>query len=203
MLVGAHSQALNSVVTVKTASRTPPDASNNGEPISEPTSINEVPQSKEDSESTLGAETNGEKGNLVNKEERGEGSIGRGVYLAYLTMVKGGVFVPIIVLAHSGFQGLQIVSTYWMAWACPTVEAEEVKDINYILFIYVIISIGSSFCVLVRASLLAVTGLATAEKLFQNMLHSVLRAPMAFFDSTPAGRILNRVICLSTLTKII
>ncbi|KAL8116632.1 hypothetical protein AgCh_022978 [Apium graveolens] len=192
VLVGAHSQALNSVVTVETASRAPPNASYDGEPSSEPTSIHEVPQSKEDSESTLCAETNEKKGKLVNKEERGKGSIGKGVYLAYLTMVKGGAFVPIIVLAHSGFQGLQIVSTYWMAWACPTVEAEEVKDINYILFVYLIISIGSSFCVLVRASLLAVTGLATAEKLFNNMLHSVLRAPMAFFDSTPTGRILNR-----------
>lgn len=129
----------------------------------------------------------------MNKEERGKGSIGKGVYLAYLTMVKGGAFVPILVLAHLGFQGLQILSTYWMAWACPTVEAEEFKDINYILFIYLIISIGGSFCVLVRASLLAVTGLATAEKMFHNMLQSVLRAPMAFFDSTPTGRILNRV----------
>ncbi|KAK1385958.1 ABC-type xenobiotic transporter [Heracleum sosnowskyi] len=192
VLVGAHSQALNSVVTVETASRAPPNASNDSESTSEPTSINEVPQSKEDSESTLCAETTEKKGNLVNKEERGKGSIGKGVYLAYLTMVRGGAFVPIIVLAHSGFQGLQIVSTYWMAWACPTVEAEEVKDINYILFIYLIICIGSSCCVLVRASLLAVTGLATAEKLFHNMLHSVLRAPMGFFDSTPAGRILNR-----------
>ncbi|KAI6706351.1 hypothetical protein NL676_009313 [Syzygium grande] len=40
--------------------------------------------------------------------------------------------------------------------------------------------------------LLAVAGLWTAETLFTKMLHSVMRAPMAFFDSTPTGRILNR-----------
>ncbi|WOG81431.1 hypothetical protein DCAR_0100578 [Daucus carota subsp. sativus] len=191
VLVGAHSQALNSVVTVENASRAPANGFSEGK-SAEPTLIDDLPKSKEDCKTILCAETNRGKGNLVNKEERGKGSIGKGVYFAYLTMVKGGAFVPVIVLAHLGFQGLQILSTYWMAWACPTVEAEEVKDINYILFIYLIISIGGSFCVLVRASLLAVTGLATAEKMFHNMLHSVLRAPMAFFDSTPTGRILNR-----------
>ncbi|KAF1002394.1 hypothetical protein AG4045_017635 [Apium graveolens] len=135
VLVGAYSQALNSVVTVETVSTAPPNASNDGEPSSEPTSISEVPQSRENLERNLCAETNEKEGKLVNKEERGKGSIGKGVYLAYLTMVKGGAFVPIIVLAHSSFQGLQIVSIYWMAWACPTIEAEEVKDINYILFV--------------------------------------------------------------------
>lgn len=79
-----------------------------------------------------------------------------------------------------------------MAWACPTDEAEPVTGMNFILLIYILFSVGSSLCVLVRASLLAIAGLSTAEKLFHNMLHSVLRAPMAFFDSTPAGRILNR-----------
>ncbi|KAK9015948.1 hypothetical protein V6N11_007035 [Hibiscus sabdariffa] len=43
------------------------------------------------------------------------------------------------------------------------------------------------------AVLVATFGLAAAQKLFLNMLRSVFRAPMSFFDSTPAGRILNRV----------
>jgi ABC-type multidrug transport system fused ATPase/permease subunit len=41
--------------------------------------------------------------------------------------------------------------------------------------------------------LVSLVGLLTAEKFFKNMLHCILRAPMSFFDSTPTGRILNRV----------
>ncbi|WOG82141.1 hypothetical protein DCAR_0101303 [Daucus carota subsp. sativus] len=192
VLVGAHSQALDSVLTVETASRATQNASNDGELTTEPTPVDEFPHTKQDSEHNLSVEINEKEGRLVNEEEREKGSIGKEVYLSYLTIVKGGALVPIILLAQSSFQVLQIASNYWMAWACPTDDAEKVTGMNYILFIYVLFSVGSSLCVLLRASLVAITGLAAAEKLFHNMLHSVLRAPMAFFDSTPFGRILNR-----------
>ena len=81
-----------------------------------------------------------------------------------------------------------------MAWACPTAGDTEVTEgINYILLVYTLLSVGSSLCILVRAILVAITGILAAQKLFTNMLHSVLRAPMGFLDSTPTGRILNRV----------
>ncbi|KAJ6729463.1 ATP-BINDING CASSETTE SUB-FAMILY C [Salix viminalis] len=35
-------------------------------------------------------------------------------------------------------------------------------------------------------------GLKTAQKLFDGILHSILHAPMSFFDTTPSGRILSR-----------
>jgi ABC-type multidrug transport system fused ATPase/permease subunit len=41
--------------------------------------------------------------------------------------------------------------------------------------------------------LVSLIGLLTSEKFFKNMLHCIMRAPMSFFDSTPTGRILNRV----------
>ncbi|GFY92067.1 multidrug resistance-associated protein 9 [Actinidia rufa] len=130
---------------------------------------------------------------LILDEERETGSIGKEVYLTYMTIVKGGILVPLIVLAQSTFQVLQIASNYWMAWACPTTGDTEVTEgINYILLVYTLLSVGSALCVLVRAILVAITGILAAQKLFTNMLHSVLRAPMGFLDSTPTGRILNR-----------
>ncbi|KAL3615470.1 ATP-binding cassette sub- C member 9 [Castilleja foliolosa] len=189
LLVGAHSQALESVITVETSSRTTPA---DNEADTDPNPNQEFPHTKQDSEHNLRVEVTEKEGQLVQDEEREKGSIGREVYLSYLTTVKRGALVPIILLAQSSFQVLQISSNYWMAWACPTGDDVAVTGMHFVLLVYTMLAVGSAFCVLLRSSLVAIAGLRTAEKLFSNMLNSILRAPMAFFDSTPTGRILNR-----------
>ncbi|XP_021756470.1 putative ABC transporter C family member 15 [Chenopodium quinoa] len=189
VLVGAHSQALDSVLKVEGASgRT----SKSSLPQNVQSSAEQI-QTRDEEEEKLSPEMKEKEGRLIQDEEREKGSIGKEVYWAYLTIVKRGILVPVIVLAQSSFQVLQIASNYWMAWACPTSgDAAPIAEMDYVLLVYALLSIISSLCVLVRASVLAYAGLSTAQKLFENMLHSVLRAPMSFFDSTPTGRILNR-----------
>lgn len=192
VLVGAHSQALESIATVENSSRAPQDPIPEGESNTDTTSNAELLHTKHESEHNISLEIT-EKGRLMQEEEREKGSIGKEVYWSYLTIVKGGALVPIIVLAQSMFQVLQIASNYWMAWVSPpTSESEPVMGMKFILLVYILLAVGSSLCVLVRATLVAIAGLSTSQKLFMNMLHSVFRAPMAFFDSTPTGRILNR-----------
>ncbi|CAK9178977.1 unnamed protein product [Ilex paraguariensis] len=192
VLVGAHNQALESILTAESSSRTTEHATTDGESNTEPGPDAEFPPTKQDSRHNLCVEITEKEGRLVQDEEREKGSIGKEVYWSYLTTVKGGALVPIIILAQSSFQILQIASNYWMAWACPTGNTEPTIAMNFILLVYMLLAVGSSICVLVRATLVAITGLQTAQKLFSNMLNSFLRAPMAFFDSTPTGRILNR-----------
>lgn len=202
VLVGAHSDALESILTVENSSRTSSSPAGDDEPNADSTSNaepiytqhdSELIYTQHDSEHNLSLEITEKAGKLVQDEEIERGSIGKHVYWAYLTTVKGGALVPFILLAQSSFQVLQIASNYWMAWASPpTSESAPKLEMNFILLVYVILAVGSSLCVLLRATLVALAGLWTSQKLFNNMLHSVLRAPMAFFDSTPFGRILNR-----------
>ncbi|XP_019705688.1 ABC transporter C family member 5 isoform X1 [Elaeis guineensis] len=134
------------------------------------------------------------KKQLAQEEERERGKVSLKVYLSYMAAAYKGILIPLIILAQTVFQVLQIASNWWMAWANPQTSGDKPKTSNMVLLVvYMILAFGSSWFVFVRAVLVATFGLAAAQKLFLKMLRTVFRAPMSFFDSTPAGRILNRV----------
>nr|DAD47554.1 TPA_asm: hypothetical protein HUJ06_017491 [Nelumbo nucifera] len=194
-LVGAHNQALESIFTVQKSSRTCEKPLSDGEADTE-SRINPELQlnGKHDPRHNLSNDITRKGGRLTQDEEREKGSIRKEVYWSYLTTVWAGAFVPLIILAQLLFLVLQIASNYWITWASPlTSGTEPAMEITFLFFGYILLSVGSSVFAFVRAMLVTTAGLLTSQKLFINMLHSVLRAPMAFFDSTSTGRILNRV----------
>ncbi|XAR61039.1 Xenobiotic-transporting ATPase [Bertholletia excelsa] len=134
------------------------------------------------------------KKQLVQEEERERGKVSMKVYLSYMTAAYKGLLIPLIILAQTLFQVLQIASNWWMAWANPQTPGDLPRTSSMVLIVvYMALAFGSSWFIFVRAVLVATFGLAAAQKLFVKMLVTVFRAPMSFFDSTPAGRILNRV----------
>ncbi|KAK9281072.1 hypothetical protein L1049_003965 [Liquidambar formosana] len=134
------------------------------------------------------------KKQLVQEEEREKGRVSMKVYLSYMAAAYKGLLIPLIILAQTLFQVLQISSNWWMAWANPQTQGDHPKTSPMVLLVvYMALAFGSSWFIFVRAVLVATFGLAAAQKLFLKMLRCVFRAPMSFFDSTPAGRILNRV----------
>ncbi|CAD6209508.1 unnamed protein product [Miscanthus lutarioriparius] len=134
------------------------------------------------------------KKRTVQEEERERGRVSSKVYLSYMGEAYKGALIPLIILAQTMFQVLQIASNWWMAWANPQTEGDAPKtDSVVLLVVYMSLAFGSSLFVFVRSLLVATFGLAAAQKLFIKMLRCVFRAPMSFFDTTPSGRILNRV----------
>ncbi|KAG8066019.1 hypothetical protein GUJ93_ZPchr0004g40126 [Zizania palustris] len=198
-IVGAHSQALESVINAESSSRMPltensKPADNDDEFETENEMDDQIQGiTKQESAHDVSQDIN-EKGRLTQDEEREKGGIGKKVYWAYLRAVHGGALVPVTIAAQSFFQIFQVASNYWMAWASPPTSATKTTvGLGLLFSVYITLSIGSALCVFARSTLVSLIGLLTSEKFFKNMLHCIMRAPMSFFDSTPTGRILNRV----------
>ena len=197
-IVGAHSQALESVMNAESSSRILSGNQKSADSEDELDTENEMDDqlqgiTKQESVHDVSQDIS-EKGRLTQEEEREKGGIGKKVYWAYLRAVHGGALVPVTIAAQSFFQIFQVASNYWMAWASPPTSAiTPMVGLGLLFSVYITLSMGSALCVLARSLLVSLIGLLTSEKFFKNMLHCILRAPMSFFDSTPTGRILNRV----------
>ena len=131
-------------------------------------------------------------GKLTQEEETETGRVKWSVYSTFVTSAYKGALVPVILLCQVLFQGLQMGSNYWIAWAT---EVEGRVNKKQLIGIFVLMSGGSSIFILGRAVLLATIAVETAQCLFCRMITSVFRAPISFFDSTPSSQILSRV-CL-------
>ncbi|CAO2185873.1 unnamed protein product [Urochloa humidicola] len=185
-LVGAHKDALTALDTID-----PVNGSNEGSPSRGTAKLTRSTSSAEKKDKQdVGSNQSGQ---LVQEEEREKGKVGFWVYWKYLTLAYKGALVPLVLLAQILFQVLQIGSNYWMAWAAPvSKDVEPPVSMSTLIYVYIALAVGSSFCVLFRSLFLVTAAYKTATLLFNKMHMSIFRAPMSFFDSTPSGRVLNR-----------
>ncbi|CAI8593909.1 unnamed protein product [Vicia faba] len=62
-----------------------------------------------------------------------------------------------------------------------------------LILVYFLIGVSSTFFALIRSLFVVALGLQSSKHFFLQLMNSLFRAPMSFYDSTPLGRILSRV----------
>ncbi|OIW13296.1 hypothetical protein TanjilG_25402 [Lupinus angustifolius] len=128
---------------------------------------------------------------LIKEEERETGKVSLRMYKLYCTEAFGwwgitGVFVLSLL-----WQASMMASDYWLAYETSEERAQVFNPYMFIS-IYAIIAAISVIIVVARSYSFTIIGLKTAQIFFTQILHSILHAPMSFFDTTPSGRILSR-----------
>lgn len=124
-----------------------------------------------------------------NEEEAIRGRVNWHVYSTFITAAYKGGLVPVILLCQILFQGLQMGSNYWLAWAT---EGKGRVSQRQLMAFFVLLSGGSCVFILGRTIFLSTIAIETAQHMFRSMIKSVFHAPLSFFDSTPSSRILSR-----------
>ncbi|CAJ2666223.1 unnamed protein product [Trifolium pratense] len=141
-------------------------------------------------------ETNGNQ--LIKQEEREKGDAGLKPYLQYLNQMKGYIFFSMASLCHILFVTCQILQNSWMA---ANVDNQLVSTLKLILVYFLIGAISTVF-LFTRSLLVVALGLQSSKYLFSQLMNSLFRAPMSFYDSTPLGRILSRVSSDMSITDL-
>ena len=108
-------------------------------------------------------------------------------------------------LAHWVTEETQSNSTqpnisYYLQADTDTVLAEDIAvttdpasfSVKYYLIVYGIIAVANTLFSLMRAFLFAYGGICAARTIHSKLLKTVIRGKISFFDTTPAGQILNR-----------
>lgn len=121
-------------------------------------------------------------------EEQEVGQVKFGTYYAYMQAACGIPRAIILACLMMLGQGMVIAVSLWLAhWTRSTDQFA-----NYWVYGLLGLSLGTLAVSLLRAMAVFTALVRASHRLHDAMLLRVLYAPMAFFDTRPAGRILNR-----------
>ncbi|KAH6831928.1 multidrug resistance-associated protein 4 [Perilla frutescens var. hirtella] len=125
---------------------------------------------------------------LIEDEERETGRVSLNVYKQYCIEAYGWWGITAVILTSIFWQLLQMSTDYWLAYE----TSDNHSFVASLLGVYSGIAAVSCAFLAVRTLLVTFLGLKTAQSFFNQILDSILHAPMSFFDTTPSGRVLSR-----------
>ena len=127
---------------------------------------------------------------IIVKEDASTGDVKLSTYKAYALNLGGYVVCATILLLMIAGQVSVIFTNLWLAYWSKLDEVEQ-KDLYYYK-VYIALVATSIFFSGARAVVAFQASLVASERMHNEMLKCIVRAPILFFDSNPVGRILNR-----------
>eukprot|EP00047_Mylnosiga_fluctuans_P021846 m.109714 g.109714 ORF g.109714 m.109714 type:complete len:1474 (+) comp9049_c0_seq5:48-4469(+) len=167
-------------VASTTTTTTAPTVTNVAPTTTVPAPVTEVKSSK--------GKDDGAK--LIAKEGVNEGDVQGAVYKSYFRANGYGYCTVILMLYLISF-GASIGSNIWLSVWSGDPSAEKFTTAVY-LGVYAALGMGNSIGILVVTLVSAYAAVSASRSMHAKMLTAVMRSPMAFFDTTPLGRIVNR-----------
>ncbi|KAG9883963.1 ATP-binding cassette glutathione S-conjugate transporter, partial [Aureobasidium melanogenum] len=128
-----------------------------------------------------------------NKEFSEQGKVKWSVYSEY-AKTSNLVAVAIYLITLVGAQTAQIGGSVWLKnWSEINGRYGGNPHVGKYIGIYFAFGIGSAALVVVQTLILWIfCSIEASRKLHERMAYAIFRSPMTFFETTPAGRILNR-----------
>ncbi|KIN05934.1 hypothetical protein OIDMADRAFT_154548 [Oidiodendron maius Zn] len=128
-----------------------------------------------------------------NKEFSEQGKVKWNVYAEY-AKTSNLFAVAIYLIMLIGGQTAQIGGSVWLKhWSKINGTEGMNPRVGFYIGIYFALGIGSAALVVVQTLILWILcSIEASRKLHERMAYAIFRSPMSFFETTPAGRILNR-----------
>ncbi|XP_076445818.1 multidrug resistance-associated protein 1-like [Babylonia areolata] len=144
----------------------------------------------------------GDQSKLMTEEEADSGQVNIGVY-KQMAMSLGYKCSLLMLVLYTGGKGWALGANLWLtAWvddpqlrnltALPPNSTDRQQLNRFYLGVYTVFGVALTVFVVLYSILMALRRVHAARTMHQKMLNRLLRAPMAFFDTTPLGRIVNR-----------
>ncbi|KAA0148004.1 hypothetical protein FNF29_06948 [Cafeteria roenbergensis] len=139
-----------------------------------------------------------DEGRIVEEEKRTTGAVSAAVYARYWSMLGTpsamgvSIFLVLVTLAR-------VATDFWLSiWSSNALG----ESVAFYVAIYAGISAAAIVSVLAYQCSWACGGVAASVRLHEGLMSRIIRAPIGWFDATPAGRIISRVSAdLATVDK--
>ena len=123
------------------------------------------------------------------------GAVARSVWANYTRSLGGAALAQLMVL-YAAQQGFVVSASWWLTrWAAAAPACGAARgstSTGCYVGVYVGLSLMGALLIFVRLVMVAVVTIRAGRALHERALVGVCGSPVAFFDTTPLGRIINR-----------